>query len=141
MELIALIGRVLFASIFLASGVNHLRNADAMAGYAASKKLPWPRLMVLGSGVWIIVAGLMVLFGFWGDLGALMLAGFLVATAFLFHGFWSEQDEMARQNEMIHFTKDIALAGAALLIFVLFGMVTDQAGEQLGLVVTEPLLF
>jgi len=37
-----LIGRILFAFMFLSSGINHLVKAEAMAGYAAYKKVPAP---------------------------------------------------------------------------------------------------
>lgn len=135
MDVVALIGRVLFVAVFFGSGLNHLTQSAGMAGYAESKKLPAARPMVLISGVWVILAGLMVLLGAWGDLGALMLAAFLLGTAFLFHGFWQERDPMTRQNEMIHFMKDLSLAGAALLVFVLYA----QFGEELGLTITNPL--
>jgi uncharacterized membrane protein YphA (DoxX/SURF4 family) len=135
MEIVALIGRVLFVAVFLGSGLGHLTQTAGMTGYAESKKLPAARPMVLVSGVWIIVGGLMVLLGVWGDLGALMLAAFLLPTAFLFHGFWQERDPMTRQNEMAQFLKDVSLAGAALLVFVLYA----RFGEELGLTITDPL--
>jgi uncharacterized membrane protein YphA (DoxX/SURF4 family) len=135
MDVVALIGRVLFVAVFLGSGFSHLTQAAALAGYAEAKRLPAAKPMVLISGVWIVVGALMVLLGLWGDLGALLLAGFVFATAFLFHGFWQETDPMTRQNEMIHFMKDVSLGGAALLTFVLYA----QFGEDLGLTVTDPL--
>ncbi len=135
MDVVALIGRVLFVAVFFGSGLSHLTQSAAMAGYAESKKLPAARPMVLVSGVWIIVGGLMVLLGVWGDLGALMLAAFVFATAFLFHSFWQERDPMTRQNEMIHFLKDVSLGGAAVLIFALYA----EFGEDLGLTITDPL--
>ncbi|HEX6074708.1 MAG TPA: DoxX family protein [Micromonosporaceae bacterium] len=135
MDVVALIGRILFVAVFLGSGLNHLTQTAGMAGYAESKRLPAARPMVLISGVWIIVGSLMVLLGLWGDLGALMLAAFVLLTAFLFHGFWQESDPMTRQNETAHFLKDVSLGGAALLTFVLYA----RFGEDLGLVITDPL--
>ncbi|MBB4931919.1 putative membrane protein YphA (DoxX/SURF4 family) [Lipingzhangella halophila] len=133
MDIVALIGRLLFVLVFLMSGVNHLTNLAAMSGYAESKKFPAPRAAVAVSGAWIIIAGLLVLIGVWADLGALMLFVFLVATAFGFHAFWSETDPGTQQNEMNHFLKDIALAGASLVLFVVF----SQA--DIGLTTTGPL--
>ncbi|MGH3712806.1 MAG: helix-turn-helix domain-containing protein [Micromonosporaceae bacterium] len=122
MDVVALLGRLLYVIVFLSAGVfGHLMQTTAMAGYAESKKLPAARPMVLLSGAWIIVGSLMVLLGVWADLGALMLFVFLLGTAFIFHNFWTETDPMARQNEMTQFTKDLGLAGAALLIFVFYG--------------------
>ncbi|MGH3520848.1 MAG: DoxX family protein [Haloechinothrix sp.] len=137
MELVALVGRLLFVIVFLGSGLGHLTNTAMMTGYAQSKKLPAAKAIVLISGVWIIVAALMVLFGVWVDLAALMLFVFLLGTAFIFHNFWGETDQQARMMEMTQFMKDLALAGAALLIFVFYG----QFGDELGLTITGPLFF
>ena len=35
MEAVMLVGRILFAFMFVMSGLNHLTKAEAMAGYAA----------------------------------------------------------------------------------------------------------
>jgi putative oxidoreductase len=133
-DVVILIGRVLFALLFVASGVGHLANAKAIAGYAQSRGIPQPGLAVPVSGALIVVGGLMVLLGLWADLGALLLVVFLVPTAFLMHAFWTETDGQARQNEMGQFMKDLALAGAALMLFAFFAHVGD-----LGLTITEPL--
>ncbi|HLU71895.1 MAG TPA: DoxX family membrane protein, partial [Nonomuraea sp.] len=81
MDLIILIGRILFVVLFLNSGVGHLRNADAMAGYAKSRNVPAARAAVVVSGVMLLLGGLSVLLGIWPDLGALLLFLFLVPTA------------------------------------------------------------
>ncbi|MBB4904624.1 DoxX family protein [Actinophytocola algeriensis] len=135
MDVVALIGRILFALLFLGSAFGHLAKADAMAGYAASRGLPQPKLAVLGSGVLMLVGALLVLLGIWIDLGALLLVIFLIPTAVLMHPFWKETDAMAKQNEMIAFQKDIALAGAALLILALYA----GYGSELGITITGPL--
>jgi uncharacterized membrane protein YphA (DoxX/SURF4 family) len=135
MDVLVLIGRILFAAIFLASGVGHLTATDAMAGYAQSRGLPFARPAVIGSGALLLVGAIMVLLGIWIDLGALLLVLFLVPTALLMHAFWREKDPTARQMEMIQFQKDTALAGAALFLFAF----TAYLGADLGLTITEPL--
>jgi len=135
MDVVALIGRILFAALFLGSAFGHLTQSEAMAGYAKSRGVPQAKLAVLGSGVLILVGGLLVLLGLWMDLGALLLVVFLVPTAFMMHGFWKETDPMAKQTEMVAFQKDIALAGAALIIFALYA----GYGADLGITITDPL--
>lgn len=135
MDVVALIGRILFVLLFLGSGFGHLTQSDAMAGYAASRGLPQPKLAVLGSGVLILVGALLVLLGIWIDLGALLLVIFLIPTAILMHPFWKETDPMTKQNEMVAFQKDISLAGAALLILALY----SGYGAELGITITGPL--
>ncbi|MFI6869758.1 DoxX family protein [Nocardia sp. NPDC050406] len=134
MDVVVLIGRILFVVLFLSSGIGHLTQADGMAGYAQSKGVPMPKLAVQVSGVVLVLGALMVLFGVWADLGALLLVVFLLPTAFLMHAFWKEADAMAKQNEMIQFNKDVSLAGAALALFAFFAHTAE-----LGLTVTGPL--
>jgi putative oxidoreductase len=132
MDVVLLIGRVLFVALFLGSAVGHLTQTDAMAGYAASKGVPMARPATVVSGVLMVLGGLSVLLGVWGDLGALLLFVFLVPTAFLMHAFWRETDPTAKQVEMVQFNKDVALAGATLAFFWVFS-------QDPGLTITGPL--
>lgn len=120
MDVIALIARVLFAALFIWSGVGHLVAIESRAGYAAVKRLPRPRLAVQVSGIYILVAGALLLLGVWPDLAALALVPFLLVSALLFHGFWQEDDPQVRTQEQVQFCKDLALAGGALGFFVLY---------------------
>ena len=125
MDLIIVIGRILFGGFFLMSGINHFTKLEAMTGYAQYKKVPAAKLSVIISGLMILVGGLYIAFGVYADLGALLLALFLIPAAFMMHAFWKETDATAKQNETIGFFKDLSLAGAALIIFVLVGSGTD----------------
>ena len=40
MEILLLVGRLFFALLFIGSGIGHLRQTAAMAGYASSKGVP-----------------------------------------------------------------------------------------------------
>ena len=121
MDAILIIGRTLFALIFINSGINHLTKLEALTGYATYKKVPAPKLAVVVSGVMILVGGLYVAFGVYADLGALLIAIFLIPTALIIHSFWKESDPAAKQSTKTAFLKDISMAGAALIIFVLVG--------------------
>ena len=101
------------------SGINHFTKLEAMTGYAKYKKLPAAKLGVLISGLMLVIGGISIILGYYADLGALLLAIFLVLAAVIFHNFWKETDATAKQNEMLGFMKDMALAGAALILFAL----------------------
>ncbi len=134
MDVLVLIGRVLFVVLFFGSAFGHFTQTDEMTAYARTRGLPQPRIAVLVGGVVLAVGGLSVLLGVWADLGALLLVIMLVPTAFLMHQFWKETDREAKQGEMIHFNKDLALAGASLMLFAFFAHV-----DELGLTITGPL--
>jgi uncharacterized membrane protein YphA (DoxX/SURF4 family) len=125
MDILLLVGRVLFALIFINSGIAHLTKLNDMTGYAQFKKVPAPKLAVIVTGLMLIIGGLYIVFGVYADLGALLLAIFLVPTAFMMHNFWTIQDPQAKQGEMINFFKNLSLAGAALILFVLVGSGVD----------------
>ena len=135
MDFIVLIGRILFAFLFLTSGYGHFAQRKMMAQYAGSKGVPQPLYAVLAGGVLLVLGGLMVLFGVWADLGSLFLVVFLLPTAVLIHGFWKESDPQARLTETVQFSKDTALAGASLMLFAFFAF----AGDNLGLTITGPV--
>ena len=125
MDVVLVIGRVLFALLFINSGIAHLTKLEAMTGYAKYKKIPAAKLGVIVSGLMILIGGLYVALGIYADLGALLIALFLIPTSFLMHAFWKETDATAKQNETISFFKNLSMAGAALIIFALVATGTD----------------
>jgi uncharacterized membrane protein YphA (DoxX/SURF4 family) len=125
MDVVLVIGRVLFALLFINSGIAHLTKLEAMTGYAKYKKVPAAKLGVIVSGLMILIGGLYVALGIYADLGALLIALFLIPTSFLMHAFWKETDATAKQNETIAFFKNLSMAGAALIIFALVSTGTN----------------
>lgn len=134
MDVLVLIGRILFAVLFLTSGYGHLTSPGGMTDYAAAKGVPAARLAVPAGGALLTVGALMVLLGIWADVGFLLVLLFLVPTTLLMHTFWKESDPDARQQELIQFNKNLALAGASLMLLALFA----HAGDDLGLMLTAP---
>lgn len=119
MNAVLVIGRILIAALFIGSGIAHFAKLEMMTGYAKYKKLPAAKFGVIISGLFFLAGGLYIVFGFWVDLGALLLAITLILAAFIFHNYWKESDATAKQNEQIAFNKALALAGFALVLFAL----------------------
>jgi len=113
---IHVVGRVLFSMMFIMGGMNHLMKLNDTSAYAESKGVPAPKVLTVVSGLMITVGGVLVLLGWHRFIGAGLIAIFLFSTAMVMHAFWKETDPAARTNEMAHFMKDLAMAGAALLI-------------------------
>lgn len=132
MDVVILIGRVMFSALFLSAALGHLGRTGEMARFAASRGVPGARAATLIGGVMIGAGGLMVLLGVWADLGALLLFVFLMGTATLVHRFWLEAGDMRLQVQT-QFMKDVALAGASLMLFAFF------ATTDVGLTLTDPL--
>ncbi|WP_062465211.1 DoxX family protein [Demequina soli] len=136
MTAVFLIARILVAILFLLSAVGHLANSQGMAQYASYKGAPGGRFGVIASGVTMGLGALMVAFGIYGDIGALLIAATLVPVTFYMHAYWKESDAQAKQTEQISFNKNVALIGGALALFLLFA----TGAADLGLTVTEPLI-
>lgn len=111
-----LIGRVLFGGFFLYNGIHHLQERKRMASYTASKGVPAAELAVTLTSVPLLVGGTSLLFGIKPKVGALAILGFLAGVSPIMHDFWRNEDPAERNNNMISFMKNIALAGAALAL-------------------------
>jgi putative oxidoreductase len=111
-----LIGRIIFGGFFLYNGINHIKQKQGLAQYAGSKNVPYPELAVMGSGLAIAAGGASIILGVKPQLGTLAILGFLATVSPTMHDFWRTQDPQQQQNEMIHFSKNMALLGAALVL-------------------------
>ena len=108
------VGRILVAAIFILSGLAKIASPATTQGYIAAMGLPAPLLAYLGAVAIEIGGGLLLLAGYRTQAIAAALAAFSVVTAFVFH------HALADQNQMIHFMKNLAMAGG-LLQFVAYG--------------------
>jgi uncharacterized membrane protein YphA (DoxX/SURF4 family) len=91
-------------------------NEQQMSRYTASKGVPAPDLAVQGSGALLLGGALSVLAGVKPRQGLAALVAFLVPVTLQMHRFWEIEDEQQRMNELINFTKNFALVGAALMM-------------------------
>lgn len=104
--------RLLIGLLFLLSGFSKLSSPEGTIGYIASVGLPFPQL---GYAVALIVElGLTTLFilGYKTRLIATILGLFTIVTALAFH------NQIADQNQFIHFFKNISIAGGMFQVAV-----------------------
>jgi putative oxidoreductase len=109
-----LLGRVMIGAPFILSGLGKLATHDATVGYISSVGLAFPQLGWLIAMTVEIGGGTLLLLGYRARLVALVVALFTLATALFFHRNFGDQ------NQMIHFFKNIMIAGGLLQI-VYFG--------------------
>jgi len=112
--LAVLLGRFLFASIFLMFGAGHF--AKQTIAYAASQGVPLASIAVPFSGLLAIAGGLSILVGYRAKIGAWLIILFLAGVTPMMHNFWAARDPMMAQMQMAMFMKNLALIGGALLI-------------------------
>ena len=105
------IGRLFTAAIFIVSGLGKIAAPAITQGYIASAGLPAPRMAYLIAVAIEVSGGLFLLIGFHTRATAAVLAAFAIVTAFSFH------NDFGDQNQLIHFLKNIAIAGGLLQVF------------------------
>lgn len=116
MKIPFLIGRLVFGGFFLYNGIKHLKERKSYTGYAQSKNVPLAEVAVTATGVALIAGGTSILLGIKPKLGAAAIAVFLGGVSPVMHDFWRIEDPQQRMNEMINFTKNLALLGGALAL-------------------------
>ncbi len=111
---VVLLGRLLFAVIFIMSGPRHFMSQTI--AYAASQGVPMASIAVPFSGVLAFVGGLSILLGYRAKLGAWLIVLFLVGVTPMIHKFWAVADPMMYQMQLVMFMKNLSMLGGALLI-------------------------
>src|SRR5262249_58709800 len=88
-------------------------------GFTASKGVRAAKPLVMLSGLLILAGGLLVIVGWHAGVGLACIVLFLLPVTFLMHNYWVETDMMQRINQRVNFQKNIALLGAALMMFMI----------------------
>jgi putative oxidoreductase len=104
------VGRVLLAALFILEGWSKVRGYQAAAEYMDRYGVPGvllPAVIALELG-----AGVMLVVGWRTRLAAIALAGFCIAAAGLFHS------QLLDRNHLLHFEKDLAIAGGLLVLAI-----------------------
>jgi putative oxidoreductase len=114
--LILLLGRICMGSLFLMSGTNHWLDQKLlthfMTGLPGSVQV-WAMLAATVE----VASGAALVLGFRTREFALLLVFFNLCAAVIGHPYWSiTGDANARWGQLIHFWKDIGLAGGALFV-------------------------
>ena len=114
MKVVELLGRLLFAFIFLRSGFSHFSSQSI--AYANSQGVPAASFLVPASGVLALIGAISIMAGYKARIGAWLIVLFLVPVTFMMHDYWNLTDPMMKQTQMAMFWKNISMLGAALLI-------------------------
>ncbi|WP_448956162.1 DoxX family protein [Labrys neptuniae] len=109
-DAVRLVSRLLLALIFLHEATTLSMHFDATVKYMAAAGISVP--LVIGVIALQFGAGLAIALGLLARLGAVALGLFCVATATMFH------TNLSNQNELLHFEKDLAIAGGMFLLAV-----------------------
>ena len=114
-DVLALIGRIALAAIFVWSGSGKITGFSSTAGYIASKGLPMP-VMLTALTIFIeLILGLAIIIGWRARIAAFLIALWLIPTTFLFHDFWSAPAAQVMMQQ-INFMKNVSILGGMMLL-------------------------
>ena len=114
MRYLYLVGRILFALIFITAAPRHFTHEGIQ--HAADLGVPWAGVLVPISGLMALAGGLSVATGYQARWGAWLLVGFLVPVTCMMHGYWKLQDPLEVHVQQANFAKNVSMLGAALLL-------------------------
>ena len=116
----AIIGRICIALLFILAGLNKVMDPASTAEYISSQTT-LPGSLAMPTGIFEIVAGLILASGFITRLAAAVLAGFTAVTILLFH--FQVTDPAQAQAAL----KNLAIIGGLLMVFA-YGQVRGRIG-------------
>ena len=119
MEIAFLIGRIIVGLFWLNGAIAHFTQARSMVPYARMKGVPFAGIAVPGTGVLLLVGAFSILTGIYPMIAVLALAAFLIPVTFVMHNFWATEDQGMKMNDMVMFTKNIALLGYTLVLLAI----------------------
>ena len=109
-NLMDLIGRIFISSVFLLSGYNKIFSFDGtatwMEGFGVPGFLLWPAIALE------IILPILIIIGYKTKVSAILLAGFCIITALIFHF------DFSNQMQTVALLKNFGLAGGFIFIAV-----------------------
>ena len=124
-KFLPLLGRIMLGAPFAMSGLSKLGAYAATVGYITAMGLPVPPLAYVASIMIELGGGLLLLSGYRVRPVSVVMALFCLVTAAFFH------HNLADQNQMIHFLKNVMMAGGLLQI-AYFGAGAYSLDNRLG---------
>ncbi len=114
--------RICLVAMFPFSAVDKVWHWRASLAQTESSALPGGKIMLVAAILVEALTPVMIVTGWHDRLGAFLLAGFCVVTAFLYHPFWKGPDffsptgDSKAREHFWQFLKNFGLVGGLLLV-------------------------
>jgi len=112
---LTLLGRLMFAALFLPAGIAKLTGFSGTVGYIASAGLPAPAAGAVLALLVEILGSVALIVGFQTRISALVLAVFTLGASVFFHPYWSVPADQVMVTQLLFF-KNIAVIGGLLVL-------------------------
>ncbi|MGU3781517.1 DoxX family protein [Burkholderia metallica] len=114
-DVLLLLARILLVILFIMFGWKKIIDFPGTIAFMGSEGAPAPIMSAAISVVMELFAGIAILVGFQTRALALLLALYTIGTGIIGHHFWNMTGG-EQINNMIHFYKNIAIAGGLLAL-------------------------
>ncbi|MEI9418419.1 DoxX family protein [Mesorhizobium sp. Cs1321R2N1] len=128
-----MVSRLLFAVLFVPSGFQALANIAGTTSYFSGLGLPLPALAAWATGLFELIAGLLILVGFQTRIVALLLAAFCIVAGFIGHYGQGAGDATLAFMHQQMLMKDIAIAGGFLALAMAGAGAWSFDGREFGI--------
>ncbi len=108
-----LIGRILLVLIFLQSGLGKITGFEGTTDYMATYGFPRPAFFLIGAIFIEVVGSLMVIFGWYTRLAALITAIYIIPVTLIFHTHFADP------TMKIMFMKNVSMFGGFLILLAI----------------------
>ncbi len=115
---IILIARLALSVLFLWSGIMKVLGYGAFVGYLQAKGVPFVQIAAPIATAVEVIGGIFLVIGLLIRPLGFVMAIYTIATAILGHDFWNVADAAVQHDMVIHFWKNVGIAGGFLLLMV-----------------------
>lgn len=112
-------GRILFGGLLAYMALPHFTKLAMLAQYAAGRRVPYPKMAVLGAGAALLAGALSILFGVYPRIGVALITIFFLPVTITMHSFWKDQDPAQRIGNLINLQKNLIILGAAWMFLLI----------------------
>lgn len=117
MDILLLVGRILYGCYFVILGGSYIKSSARLSRREGLRSLPYPRILVYVCALLAILGGIGIIIGSHMNLALAAIILMLVFTSLRLHDYWNADTPEAIAIEMSLFLKNIALLGAALMMY------------------------
>lgn len=119
-DCLLLIGRIFISAIFIIAAIGKIMAFSATSASMMQHGVPYANVLLIIGIIVEMGGGLLVLFGWYARLGALLLFLFIIPVTYFFHSFWTYTtiSTDAVVNTVMFF-KNLAMMGGLLYVMVI----------------------
>jgi uncharacterized membrane protein YphA (DoxX/SURF4 family) len=117
MDALFLVARVLLVAVFVIVPLQVIGASGLIAAAPPLRRVPVPRASIVAMSSAAIAGAALVILGVWPDVGALVIAAYLVPVTLVMHPFWTFADAGQRKSHRESLLLNVSILGGCLLFF------------------------